>query len=321
MEGGMKRTQIKWISPLFVVALLTMAVVANAQDEDDDLESLLEQVGEDYAVGYSSPFLYAFGPNQNSGMYQTANIPWTGLTFGFGVKAMAAHMSPDDQVFQSTLEDVDLGEFDSDFDGQMGNVVMGGPTIFGDTETNGTIVGYLHGMEVFRQETIPGLLETNFVPLVTPEANIGGIFGLKATVRYFPEVDMGEYGKTKYLGYGIQWNANGVLKNLPVDIMVGFFTQELKVGDLLDTSANTYFAGVSKDFSVATLYGGFAIEDSEMTVTYQEEGVDAQVDFTVDGIQDSRFTIGAAFNFILKLNVEMGIGEVNTYSAGLMFGL
>ncbi len=320
----MKKTQLKWISPLFVVVLMLAAVSVNAQTDDDSLQDLLEQVGEDYAIGYSSPFLYAFGPNQNSGMYQTASIPWTGLTFGFGVKVMAAHMNGDDQVFQTTLEDVYLNDFtDNPIVGNpKGTIIMGGPTIFGDTETNGSVAGYLHGVEVFRSETIPGLIETNFVPLATPEVNLGGLLGLKATLRYFPEVDMGEYGKTSYLGYGVQWNANGVLKNLPVDIMVGFFTQSLKVGDLLDTNANSYFAGVSKDFSLATLYGGFAIEDSDMTVSYQYDLDGSNVEFSVDGIQESRFTVGASMNLlIMKLNAEMGIGDVNTYSAGLMFGL
>ena len=45
-----------------MVAMIFMVQPVFAQD----LEELLEQVGEDYAISYSSPFLYAFGPNQNA---------------------------------------------------------------------------------------------------------------------------------------------------------------------------------------------------------------------------------------------------------------
>ncbi len=286
----------------------------------ESLEDLLVQVGEDYAISYSSPFLYAHGPNQNAGTYQTAKIPWGGITFGIGIKVMATELNGTDKTFSKNIENVDLGDYDPDYDGQTGNVVMRGPTIFGDTETNGTVTGYLHGIPVFQMETIPGLVETDFVPLAAPEAYIGGIFGLKATLRYFPELDMSDYGKTKYLGYGLQWSPNGLIPTFPVDLMIGFFTQELKVGTLLETNAETIFIGASKDFSLLRVYGGFAKDKSDMKVAYEFEGDGSNVAFSVDGRQESHATIGVALNFILGLNAEMNVGDMTTYSAGLMLG-
>ncbi len=301
-----------------LMALASILMVQPVMAEN--LEELIQQVGEEYATSYSSPFLYAFGPNQNSGMYQTAEIPWSGLTFGFGVKVMATHLNKDDQAFSKNIEDVDLGDFDSDYAGETGDVVMSGPTVFGDTETNGTITGYLHGLPVFQQETIPGLVESDFVPLATPEAYIGGLFGLKATIRYFPELDMGDYGKTEYLGYGLQWSPNGLLPALPIDVMVGFFDQSLKVGTLLDTNAKTYFVGASKNFSLLTVYGGFAKDESDMTVAYVFDDDGSDVSFDVDGRQEKHMTLGVALNFLLGLNLEMNTGDLTTYSAGLMLG-
>ncbi len=294
-----------------------------------DLEELLEQVGEEYAVSYSSPFLYAFGPNQNSGMYQSASIPWAGLTFGFGVKVMATHLNADDQNFSKNMEDVRLADYDPnsnpDYDpSSRGTIIMSGPSIFGDTETNGTVTGYLHGMEVFRQETIPGLVDTRFVPLVTPEAYVGGILGLKATVRYFPEIDMSEFGKTKYFGYGLQWSPNGLMPTFPVDVMVGFFDQELSVGSILETNASTFFIGASKDFSLMRVYGGLAKESSDMAISYSfydgshPQGVN--VSFDVENRQESHVTLGVALNFLLGVNLEMNAGDLITYSGGLMLG-
>ncbi len=310
---------IQRLLALSLISLVMMVFVATPVLAEN-LEELLEQVGQEYAISYSSPFLYAFGPNQNSGMYQTANIPWGGLTFGFGVKVMATHINADDQRFSKNIENVDLGDYDPAYAGQTGDVVMSGPTLFGDTETNGTVTGYLHGIPVFRQETIPGLIDTRFVPLAAPEAYIGGVFGLKATVRYFPELEMGDYGKTKYFGYGLQWSPNGLLPALPFDVMIGFFDQQLKVGTLLDTNAKTYFLGASKDFSMLRVYGGFAKDESDMSVAYQYQTDGSNVSFAVDGIQENHVTVGVALNFLLGLNLEMNAGDLITYSGGLMFG-
>jgi len=169
---------------------------------DDDLEDKLSQVGAVYGEAYSSPFIYAHGPNQNSAMYQSAHIPWSGLTFGIGVKVMATRIKEEDQYFQKVLEDEDLGKYDPDYAGQTGDVVMSGPTIFGNTEQVGSVKGYVGGTEVFNIPTITGLYDTRMVPLAAPEAYVGGLVGLKLTLRYFPELSMGSYGKTKYFGYG-----------------------------------------------------------------------------------------------------------------------
>ncbi len=303
------------------------AAVAPAAAQDQSLDELLTQVGEDYAVGYSSPFLHSFGPNANSNMYSTAHIPWTGLVFGIGVKVMGTQLNETDQSFSKVIDNVDLSTYDPSIPaGTMGTVYMSGPTIFGDTETNGTVQGFASGIEVFNAETIPGLIDTQWSPLIAPEAYIGGIAGLKLTVRYLPEMDTGDLGKTKYWGYGLQWNANGILKNLPVDVMAGFFTQQINVGTVYESKASTIFAGASKSFTLLTVYGGVAAESSELDVAYDfrhptDPALDSSVGFTVDGVQDSRLTLGVTLDILAKLNVEMGMGnKLTSYSAGLMFG-
>ena len=233
---------------------------------------------------------------------------------------MATHLNDEDKTFSKNIEDVNLGDYDPTFEGQTGDVIMSGPTVFGDTGTVGTVKGYLHGMEVFSLDAIPGLVETSYVPMFAPEAYVGGILGLKATVRYFPEMDMSDYGKTKYFGYGLQWSPNGLMETFPVDLMIGFFDQELNVGSFLETDASTMFLAASYDFSMLTVYGGYAKDESDMAVTYEyvDEGID--VSFDVEGRQENHFTIGVALKFLLGLNLEMNAGDMTTYSGGLMFG-
>lgn len=308
---------------IFMMALLTLVLMTVTKAPvmaDDDLEDLLVQVGEAYATGYVAPFIHAFGANQNTGLYQTAHIPWGRLTFGFGIKMMATNLSDDDQTFAVNIEDVDLGVYDSGFVGRTGDVIMSGPSIFGDESTPGTITGYMNGLPVFEADVIPGLVDTRYVPLAAPEAYVGGVFGLKATLRYLPEIELGDYGKTNFLGYGMQWSPNGVIEGLPVDVMVGFFTQELDVGELLETNAKSYFLGVSKKYALATVYGGIAKDESDMTVSYTEQSTNTAIEFEVEGIQESHLTLGVSLNVLMGLNLEINKGDMVTYAGGLMFG-
>ena len=120
-------------------------------------------------------------------------------------------------------------------------------------------------------------------------------------------------------------------EDLPIDLMVGFFLTSLDVENtqegqdkLFDSNANSYFLAVSKSWPSLTLYGGFAIEDSEMKVSYDYYDEDLQAggiaSFSVKGRQEKRFTIGLTLDILLDLNLEAGFGDMSTYSAGLMFG-
>jgi len=315
---------------LVLTAVLALSV-ANASAQD--LEELLTEVGESYAESYTSPFLYGFGPNQNANLFHTASIPWNRVTFGFAIKVMGTRLAEEDQTFRTVINDVDLNTFfPNDFapGEQTGDIVMSGPTIFGDPDTDGTIKGYASGLEVASYETIPGLVDTRFVPLITPEFFVGGVYGVKALVRWLPEISAGDLGKTKYMGFGLQWNANGVLENLPVDIMVGFFNQKLQVGDILESKGSSLHLAVSKAYTAATVYAGFAKESSDMDITYTyiddfddadpANDIEQDISITTDGGQGHRFTLGATLNILANLNVEVGHGDMTTYSAGLLFG-
>jgi hypothetical protein len=308
---------------LFSVALAAAALsvwVAAPATAGSDLEELLVQVGQDYATGYSAPLIHGFGPDQNANLFTTAHIPSTGLVFGVGVKAMGTYLAAEDQTFSRVRTNVDLGDYDPAFAGQTGTVVMAGPTVFGNTDTEGAVIGYANGIEVFRETTIPGLVDTRWVPMVTPEAYVGGIAGLKAIVRYMPSIGT-DVGDVKYWGIGGQWNLNSLAPTLPVDVMIGYMSQRFDVGDIVSADASSLHLAVSKSLPALTIYGGFAKESSSMDVSYVYEGTGTDVSFSVDGRQETRFTLGATFDILMKLNVEVGHGDLTTYAAGLMFGM
>jgi hypothetical protein len=319
------------MSLLAAVAVVT-APAASAQDlEEQDLEELLQQVGPEYAEAYISPFIHAHGANQNSALYNTAAIAGTGLHISFGVKVMATNINEDDQTFRKVVDNVPLGDIlpdDPIYDpwrNDTATLLLEGPTVFGRTDVNGTITAYVDGVPIYETEGIPGLVDTRWVPLFAPQVTVGTFYGVSGTLRWFPEIDLSDYGKTNFFGWGLQWGVNTVLPELPVDVMVGYFRQNLDVGDLLKTSAHSLFAAASKSFTLITLYGGLAAEKSDMDVKYTFEGVDDLVDateiaFSVEGKQTARITLGATLNVLGGLNVEYAYGDLSTFSAGLMVG-
>jgi hypothetical protein len=306
---------------LILAASAWLGSAALAQDDDTDLTSLLEQVGPEYAKAYLAPLTNAMGANQNSALYHTAHIPSTGITFGIALKFMGSYMSEDDQTFRTVFDVEDVSDYVAGAPAEPGTIVLDGPSVIGDTDTMGTATAYVNGLPVASEQTIEGLVNTRWIPLAAPEASIGGIIGAKLTVRWLPEIDLDNYGKTKYFGWGLQYSPNQLLPTLPLDVAVGFFTQQIDAGTIVKTDATSYFLAASKNFGMATVYGGFAKEEGKMKVSYTEETTDAAIEFEVESVMTGRLTVGATLNIGAKLYAEAGFGELSVYSAGLVFGM
>jgi len=317
-----------WVLLAGLLVLVLGAVPALAQDDDGgDLEALLEDVGEQYARGYLAPLVTGMGANQNSALFHTAAIPGTRFTLTFGLKAMGTKLDEAAKTFQTAAPvylDERYGiEFGDPGYHQTGTLVMSGPSVFGSEDETGTITAYYAGLPVYTAEGIESLVDLDYVPLVMPQASVGGVMGLQATVRWLPDIDAGDVGKIKLWGFGLSASANYWLPMLPVDVSVGYFKQSLDVGEYVATDAKSMYVAASRKFALATVYGALSKESSSMDVAYtytNSMDVEEEVDFSVDGIQDSRLTLGATLNLGLKLNAEAGFGDVTTYSAGLLFG-
>ncbi len=303
------------------VVLLVMLWSVPSWAGDETLDELIEQIGQSYAEGYLAPLIHGFGINTNTGLYHTAKIPKTRLTFNVGFKAMATKITDDDKAFR-VLETVDLTPFG--MPGETGEVVYEGPTVLGAEDEKGRITAYWNGLPIYQVDTISSLVDMDYVLLATPEISVGGIAGLQATLRWLPTMTMGDFGDLGYFGFGAAYGVSNLMPTLPVDVMVGFFYQNLDIGESLQTSATSYYGAVSKSLTpIITVYAGGAKESSTMDVdyTYIGDGSESeQISFSIDGAQEGRGTIGATLNLGVKVNAEMNFGKLRTYSAGLLFG-
>jgi hypothetical protein len=242
---------------------------------------------------------------------------------------MGTYLSEDDQAFskyQSVILDEDLG-FDPGHPlyNREGVLEFIGPTAIGDTDTDGQANLYVDGIQVRSEETISGVVDTRWIPLIVPEASVGGIAGLKGTLRFLPSISLGDLGKIKVFGIGAQYCVNNLIQTLPIDAAVGFFYQNFDIGESLSTDASNLFLALSRTSGVLTLYGGGALVNSSTKVDYTWKTGDpvvgdVDVSFEVDGVQEYQFTLGAMVDAGIRLNAEVNAGDLVVYSAGLMFG-
>jgi len=313
---------------LLMVVVLASCGICSRPAAAGDLNDLIMQVNQEYAEAYLAPLVTAYGINQNSGLYTTASIPKVRITIAFGLKITATKISDDRRSFRKTI-DVTLDERygivpGNPAYGQTGRIIMEGPTIFGDDEDPGYIQIDPDNLPAYNpQPTITGMTDTPYVPMIVPEVSVGGIAGLRATVRWFPSVSQPGVPKVKFLGYGLQYCVTNHLPDFPVDVLAGFFHTNLAMDGVLDASSNSYFVAASKSAAVLTVYGGFAVENSTMDIDYTfrpELGAPVAVSFSEKSEQKARATIGAGVNLGLKLSLEASIGKMTNYTAGVMFG-
>ncbi|MBI3005370.1 MAG: hypothetical protein HYY49_08125 [Ignavibacteriales bacterium] len=225
-------------------------------------------------------------------------------------------------------------------------VGISGPTIIGSNQD--TVKAFFNGKTFTvnvggQQRTIDvpsslialgvtGYLEdAKAIPLVAPQLTIGTFFGSQFTFRYLPDIDVEDFGKVKYFGFGIQHNPGVWFGDiLPLDVSASFFTQTLEAGTVFKTKATAFGVNASKrlgwGFLNLTPYAGFMVESSSMTFTY-DFIVDAptgpqteRVEFELTGENKTRITAGVSIKvLIVNINADYNWSKYNSASVGVMF--
>ena len=172
------------------------------------------------------------------------------------------------------------------------------------------------------------------VPSAMPQFNLGLPFGLEFMLRYLPTTSYQDYGKLNLMGFGLRYSIDQWIPLCPVDIAVHFMTQKLTVKsmsdqDILTGKATAYGIEVSKKLLILTLYGGFQLESSTLTLAdYTYAGSDPTLQgvtingFEVKGSDKSRFTVGARLLlYVINIHADYSFATypVLTLGAGITF--
>jgi hypothetical protein len=169
------------------------------------------------------------------------------------------------------------------------------------------------------------------VPLPMPQLNVGLPFGLEVGLRYIPTVSAGDAGKFNYMGFGLRYSISQWIPACPVDLAAHFMTQKMNFKskddkDIFSAKGTAYGVEASKKLFILTLYTGFQLESSTLTIAdYQYQGSDQDLiqqgtipGFEVKGSNKSRFTVGARLLLlIINVHVEYSMAKNPVLAAGV----
>ena len=272
----------------------------HAQEFEDFVKKYTGANGE----GYMQPLADAFGANLNSGWYHSAYIAKPGFQLYIGVSAMAAPIPTKNKNFTATTQ----GFFTPE---QTAKV----PTVFGNTEPV-NVEGDGGTAYVF-----PGGLDLKNLPMAVPNLTIGSLLGTNVSLRW-AAYDLGEdVGKVELLGWGVSHSLDQYLPVAPINMAVGFYTQQFTLGDIVD--ANSWLANLQASYQLSfiTLYGGLGYENSNLDINYTYEEDNSEIAFDLQGNNKIRGTLGLTLNLgPVKLNGDYSMATQSIFTVGLGLG-
>ncbi len=338
----------------------------------DNLEETLGELAEDAAISYVDPVVSAFGSNLNGGWFhRVPEAKKIGFDLEIGLVGMATFFSEANKTFHTSgqiqFDSTDAWNMTDFMEGtdeewlrpyvvegiidQELTVDIYGPTIVGSAEDSLMIkiptqdIDYEYPLtgadstytiqEDFISPGVGGLLnETPILPLAVPQISIGTFYGTKMVCRFFSLSEVSkDLGDLKYFGIGFQHNPEVWLPySIPVKVALSYYTQNLKIGSVVKTSATAYGINVSRTHGFKMLnitpYMGLMFESSKMEFTYDyllEENVEGEtievplsVKFDIEGENKFRAILGISFRLgVVDLNFDYNFGKYNSITTGL----
>jgi hypothetical protein len=282
--------------------LLLAAQTGRAQS---DVEKALQQYGEEQVKGYIQPVGDLFGANLNSGFFRGASIGSAGFHIRLDIVGMASMVGDKQKTYTAPAPP---GFTPATFETA---------TIFGGA---GAIVTDQNTALTFRGSD--GVFNTSYFPTLAPQLTIGDIYGTRAAVRFIATPEVSGLPKATLWGIGAQHSVSQYLPAVPVDLAAHVFYSKFTFGDLINVSALSIGADASKTFSILTVYGGLAWEQSTMKVGYTSTGANpTTVGVELDGANAFRFLIGLDLGLgFFHIFGDANFGSVTNFSAGIGFG-
>ncbi len=348
----MKNMTVKLLTLSLAILLATPA-----WGQDEGLESALREMVDQNAKGYLSPLATAFGTGLNSGTFHTAR-PHKILGFDFKFNVMATAIPDADLEYEFFLSDkkLDLGipfqasnvPVQLSFSDVYTSGVMS-QTFFGASEdTQIPVAAATAHSEIVSQvatatgaseadvETLAGTEITSIVNNIVP-LNIPGGIGLSAWPTLMPQFSLGlpfslevtfrgfsvktpDGDAIKFSGFGGKIGLNQFIPIplFPIDLSAGWYGTTMNLADIIIAKNSILTFQVSKSIPVLTLYGGFGLENTTLSVDLKDDADNQILDFDLDGANSFRTTVGLRIKLLLlSVNAAYNTGEYVSYTLGI----
>jgi hypothetical protein len=347
----------------FTITVICLLAFVGSLATAQDLQQQLSKLGHDAAVGYVTPILAGWGNDLNSAIYYSADLhDVLGFDVGvkaamsrftdadktyslaipsISVDPSALGLSTIGGIAVPTGTKIILTSGVNYPSSITANTAVGAKdntiikTNSGSTGVVSSSNPLLDGQHVAVPAnqpilTLPGGFDlgTLGVPLPMPQLNLGLPFGLEFMLRYVPTISAGDAGKFNYSGFGLRYSISQWLPLFPVDIAAHFMTQKMNFKskddkDIFSAKGTAYGIEVSKKLFILTLYGGFQLESSTLTLS-DFQGYSAELGqtvtvpgFEVNGSNKSRFTVGARLLLlIINVHAEYSIAKNPVIAVG-----
>lgn len=325
------------IRAAFLVLGISLMVVSVSVAQQNDLSAQLTKIIGANANNYLEPLASGLGADLNSGIYHSADLHNI-LGFDIGVKVGLATIGTDHKTFDFVLPDqlsytdpTTQTTFTLHANSDYNPIVHNSPTFAGAKTGQPVLVSQSSIYVPLRGQTIfvtPQGFDLSRLPMFAPQAAIGLPFGIEVIGRFLPSTSIGDAGKINFVGFGARYDIDQFIPFCPVDIAVHFMTQKVTVDDksgnkLMSLGGTAFGAEVSKSFLILTLYGGFQIESSKLTVdSYTTDPIFGQTakisGFSINGADKSRALVGIRFLLaVINIHADYSFSKYPVLTAGV----
>jgi hypothetical protein len=338
------------------------------KSQAQNLEESLSKLSSTVSTKYLSPVINAFGSNLNSGWVN--NVPSaTKLGFNFNIKliGMASFFGDEEKSFSATstfffddeqirvilensnITPLTIGQSSyNDLVNQIKKdeftVSFSGPTVVGDknnklkvsfpgksyTVTSGTFT--VNPYNVFIDQ-VKGYIN-KFFPTGAIQLTVGTVAGTNVAVRYFPSIEIEDFGEFNFLGFGAIHNPGVWLNNpFPLDIGLGYFFQKMTVGNIFESTADQFGIYIGKRIGgiiAIEPYAGLTFESAKTKVSYEYQsnetinGVKVKpvmLGFDIKSQNSTSLVVGLSIKLaVININADYKMAKINTASAGVSLG-
>jgi len=323
----------------------------------EDLLSNIQNMGEQNARGYSLPLVSSFGTALNSGTFYTAA---THKFLGFDITANLAFVPVPDRDLTFEFYIPDQIDIPFTYGGINSNLQLDGDMLYQQDRTVSTIFGstdsktftpnqdYVTGAledqfsiphtdaqalsgPIASELTLvmPGGFDFNTMEAVIPQVSVGLPLDIDVMVRMLPKTTLENIGEVSMVGFGGKIGLNQFIPfniGLLPRISAGYYLTNLDIGDIISMENTITNIQMSKKLLFLTVYGGYGIETTSVDVNYiwqsGESTEDVPIQFTMDGINESRITAGVRMKLLfLSLQGEYNKGDYDAFNLGVSFSL